>query len=446
MKKYKLGIITTLLIVLVVLLVLYTSWQNKSYKDAVHTDATTIIKINLVALGKTIAWDYLGNWKYYSSKDIDSIKSTHKKENGINIPANLFLYTVPKASNTVFCTLQISDSTQAISYLSKELGLSQDIKEEKFYHRTNKKGTISLAQLDQTIILAFSYKKEGTSKVFEDLLVDKKYMMPTHDLLQKAKKEEHHLSILEKKNSILSLDSKDGKIEFTSKIKNSSYIHIKETQEVPSFSKKSSIQMYIAGDIKDNVYLQNKLENILRWDTTPLFKNYNGLLSFQLKGHTLQKDSIITYEYTDDFEKVPVVSIKEKKVPKMMFSFKTDSTNSIESFLKNKGIISENRFVKQMPLYQYYAKQKANEFKISTSKDFMASFQKTEISTTFFRILILIDPLLKENHFPIINPYISSMTSIDIKAKKVAAQSIDLKGIITFKENTINALTQILKK
>lgn len=446
MKKYKFGIITTLLIILVVFVVIYNSWQSKSYKNVVHANATTIIKINLVALGKTIAWDFIGNRKYYSSKEIDSIKSTHKTENGIRIPANLFLYTVPKASKTIFCTLKITDSTQAISYLSKELQLSQDIKGQKFCYKTNKKGTISLSQLHQTIVLAFSYKEEDILKIFEDLLVDKKYMLPTHDLLQKAKNEEHHLSFLGEKNSMLYLDSKDGKIEFTGKIKKPSFIHPKETQEVPLFSKKPSIQMYLAGNIKDDTYLQNKLRDILTWKPSPLFKEDNSLLTFKLEGNTFQKDSVITYEYTDDFEKVPVVSIKEKKVPKMMFSFKIDSTNNIETLLKNKGIISENRFIKQMPLYQYYAKQKANEFRISTSKDFMASFQKTKISANFFRILVLIDPLLKENHFPIINPYISSMTSIDIKAKKVAVQTIDLKGIITFKENTINALTQILKK
>ncbi|WP_103069228.1 hypothetical protein [Aquimarina sediminis] len=450
MKKYKIVITTALLILLVVFVVLYKNWQRQAYKEVVHADATTIIKVDVNELMKTLAWDFVGNMEYYSSKEEDSISGEKSDGKGINIPASVFLYTVPKASNTIFCTLKISDSTQAISYLSKTLGASHEVKREGFYQKTNKKKTISIAQLDKTVVIALSYKKEDVSKVFEEILIHKKYMVPTHHLLQQLINEEHHISIAGRKEMMLHLDGKDGVIELTGSFNNSSEIIFNKSSKVPSFSNNKCIQMYMSGKPKNKLSLSKIFGKEINWGTTTLAtdsitQHFNDLITFQLGGTTFQKDSIITYEYNDDFEKVPVVSLKEKTVPNMSLSITADSTNTIERYLKNSRVIDKNQFVKEIPFYQFYAAQKENKFIVSTSKEFSLPFQKTEMSTDFFRIQVHIDQLIKENHFPIINSYISSMNSIDIKAKNNDTKTIHLEGIITFKERTINAFTQIFK-
>ncbi|WP_233194476.1 hypothetical protein [Aquimarina sp. I32.4] len=440
----------TLLIVLVVFVFLYKGWQRKAYEEVVHADATTIVKVDLNELIKTLAWDFMGNWSHYSSKDQDSIQSKEKVNRGINLPASVLMYTVPQVSNTIFCTLKISDSIQAVSYVSEKLGLSKEIERKRFYQKSNKRETISLAQLDNTLVLAFSYKKEEISKVFEDILLHKKYMATTHDMLQKLKEEHHHVSITGENGMMLHLDSKDGVIDFFGKLENSSFIDFKESQEVPSFSNKTSIQMYIAGEVKDTSFLKNHLGNEVKIGSTTLvtdslFRNYNNLITFQIKGSTSQKDSVITYEYNDDFEKIPVVSVEEKTIPNILLSLKVDSTDITEAYLKRSKVIDTAQLIKGMPLYQFYATQKADEFIMSTSKELPLPFQETVVSTDFLSMQVQIEQLIAENHFPVIHSYISSMNIIDIKAKKGDAQTIHVEGMITFKEKKINAITQMLK-
>src|SRR5690606_33662099 len=100
--------------------------QKQSYQQYIPKNASTLFRVNVDALLRSIAWNAVLNPGYY----FDSDKKKHKKsfdlgDSGLHIPANIFFFTIEPDDATFFSVFSIDDFDELQCYTKNILGISK---------------------------------------------------------------------------------------------------------------------------------------------------------------------------------------------------------------------------------------------------------------------------------------------------------------------------------
>ncbi|QKX04583.1 hypothetical protein HN014_06535 [Aquimarina sp. TRL1] len=443
MKRYKTHLFIALLLLGVVFVILYKNWQSRSYKFVVHADANRIVKVDVCEVAKTLLIDDV----QYSKKDTEEGNTIRisTTSNGLRIPANIFFYTVPKAPKTIFCTLKAVNIEEAVSFLSQKLQVNIQSESTSFFLKTNEKRTISMAYLHNTIVLAYSFQKEDITSIFSQILTEGHYLTPNAPLFKKLKEKEHHLQFASLAGGYFSLDATKGQIALNGTFPPHPDIEYSTTTEIPEFDRTTPIQLFLAAHLK-----KKEKDTQISWKNhlvsqDSLLTSLQHHLFLRMHGFTTQQDSIIRYEYNDNFEKTAKVSLQEKKVPSLQIDIPIKNNSNVLSYLKNQQLLTKDHRIADAPMYHFYAQQTEKDFVISTTKTFKKPIDKRIASTAFLKLYIHLPPLIHELPNPV-QSYGASIEKIHLIGKKVSDNRLYIDGMITFNNKEINALTQLLKK
>ena len=185
---------------------------------------------------------------------------------------------------------------------------------------------------------------------------------------------------------------------------------------------------------QNNSFLQKSNLNI-----TPISNFINGYFSLAINGKTMQKDTIVSYSYDDNFNKVEEKKVQEKEAPKMYLNLGTQK-EGFQNYLQTKGAIEHGIFT-AFPYYNFHVSSTANTTLFATSK--------TQPETTTVKISNFLDckidfnKLKNDVSFPKSDLIFSLLNNFNLSANVLDQNKIALQGALTVNNNDVNIITQL---
>lgn len=449
------------IVVPIIILVGIVYWGYKfinntsSLLNVLHKNADAVVKIDLHSIKETVVLDALSAPKFYydnisfssSIKDKDSTL-----EKGINLrPYTAILYTLKNVENTVFSTLPIDNSiyfnTYVKEYVKKKKGEIQDA--EGYKYAVLEKSKVCIAWNSKNLAIAVTPNKIDLTKVttvFTDVLVDEELIVDKNNsLIQKLKSINDHI-VYVKGTSVIGLNFKDGKLAVAGQLEvDKSSVFSKEitVNSIPD----ASLQMYLDYSFTDKNHKKDFISTFknssflqksnLQIDS--IAKYSNGFFSLAVSGKTKQQDTIITYDYDDNFNKVEKKTVQEKEAPKMYVNFGVNK-NGLPAYLQAQGAIDQGVFT-ALPIYNFYVSSTAKTSLFATTKN----NPKTAIfkSVNFLDVTANFSKLNKDISFPKSSLLFGLLNTLDVKANLVKQGVVGLEGTLSAKREDINIITQI---
>lgn len=421
--------------------------NHQSYQIPIHEGAVTFVNINVDGIYKTMAWDFITNPLFHFQKDKEDEKEKHPG-NGINVPANVVLYTLEKQEENVFFgILSLSDSSEAKAFLKKKLDIQDfEVVQHSIQFGKSKNGLFCVAFTQNELAFGVSVSKinKPVKKILTDLLLRKNCSKNKTPLFKKLKQVEGHIAFVQK-NANGSLHFKDGKIQLRAVFKESR-IRVPEKPTHRKFNKNSSVKAWLNADISGLFSAETiRLPGYIQLKKDSLFAHFTDYIDLEISGCTTQFDTVVAYSFNENFEKIPVKSVKRKKRPHIDIFIQSEPKN-LSNFLINENVLNKKwKFNKEVfPLFQLYASNVPNGLQLSSVGNDSISIEK-KYSEDFFSLSVDFQQLMKQDFFPFLEQYVV-VDSLKVSARKNGDNSMRLKGDLYFKNKTINALVQINSK
>ncbi|MBS9461363.1 hypothetical protein KIM67_03000 [Flagellimonas sp. 389] len=437
---------------------LYTSYKKSSaLLGVVHQDAHSIVKVGIHDLKETLVLDALGAPRYYykngkSSSSDTKDKDEEKEGTGVELmPYNLLLFTMPDIDNTVFSVFRVHDAIDFEKYIKKEIDDKVDkihVSDAKTYRFAwFKNGNIALAWNTEKLIAAASPKIERSNikTVFKEVLVDGKTIDDSdHDLIEAVKEASGHLVYADAKGtSTVSFEDGTAVLKGNSAT-NRSYAKefVTPVYKNPSLSFHYDLNLEQSSEKKELAQKLNGISFFSKNNLTPiqLLQPFDGALSFCIAGRTAQNDTIVTYGYDDNFEKIAQKTIEQKEVPQLYLNLGS-SQGSVKEYLLGAGALSNSDVFKPFPLYQLRVSENDSRTTFNTGDSISSQTQKA--SSYFFNLQADFNRLHQDMGMPQTEKLFSLLRNIRIQAWQVAADEIQIEGFIKAEEENINILSQV---
>ena len=454
MKKF-LKITLSLLVILVIGYFIYTKYQKTVvFKNVVHIDAESVIKVSIHDIKKTLIFDALSSPKYYwnnaqfseQKKENDTIEEPEK---GIDLlPYALVFYTIKEVENTLFTTFKIKNAELFDAYAKRYFDDKNiPIHQDRYHYVIDEKSNRIFAWNSKRLAVAFSLNiaYHNCKPIFDDVLLKNKLISNNnHFYIDKLIASNAHITYLKEKSEV-NLNFMDGKAVLKGLIYSKIPKTFKPENSYVSLPN-ASLQLYLDANFKNNA---NKKEAKKLLEKASFFKKnnieiptfldqINGVFSLAVKGTTNQNDTIITYEYDDNFEKVETRTIQESMVPAITMSI--GSENKLNKYLESQGAIQQG-ILTAIPYYTFYAKQDSLNANYSTVKTGLITQKKKE--RYFFSLETNFSLLQQDLHIPKADRIAALLKSLKINAKQGNENRIELKGKLEGFNDDINIISQL---
>ena len=453
--------------------------ESQSYQQQVAKNASVVYKLNVDGLLKTMAADFAGNPGYYLK---DNEKG--KRRPDFSLPANIFAYSLKTMSpTTLFSSVALSDTIGLYAYLKQVLKVKDFtvIASKDIMSGSNVTGRtigtspdqkLTVAYDAKVLAIAYSFKKEVVIEELNDLLDHKNRINATAPLMLALKKAKGHLSWTAIGYSG-QVNFKDGEAEMEGSFP-TEYLDIPDHPRVSvEFANDALIKIWLNVGVKmsklskltvfkPDVKLKAlEMLNILslngtRLSSDSLLKSYLGFAAFEMGSGITQTDSVIAYEYNDDFEKIAKLQLRNVTVPYLKLSLAA-KTGDLLRYLSTKQVITnphkiigesednENRLNKELfPLYQVFSSHKNNVWQLSTQENDPIKFVSLP-SSNFFSASLDLNRIKTQQLFPLLNNWLKPFTHLEIAAAKLDSGCAKLTGTLKFQEQDINAFFQMLR-
>ena len=445
---------------LVVLSILgYSGYKQLKKKPSllgkIHVDADSAIKVGVQEIKETLFLDALTSPSYYFKRaDFSDFGDGDEPNDGINLlPYNLLFYTLPDVKNTLFSTFSIKDSNAFEAYIAKEIEKKSATIEygsaESYRFAKIEKSKMVLAWNTEKLVVAFSSEPNSIAfqKVFKDVLVDRKTISDgNHELIKTLTDYEDHI-VYVKDNGSTTINFEDGKAVISGNLITTTpqkFMPEITTEAVPN----ASLQFYFDANFEN---VSNKEEFITalsdapflrknNLDITKIADRTNGYFSLAVAGKTIQNDTIITYTYDDNFEKIEQRSLREKEVPKMHINLGAEN-QSLKDYLIAQKTIDKNEIFEPFPLYKVYVKDGPMNTVFDTFEGRMIT--QKQISSSFLGCQIDFQKLREDLDIPLLNAHFKNLLKMQLFASQKEGNRVRLKGDITAANPDINIISQL---
>lgn len=432
--------------ILVLLLLFYFGFfkyrQIQANKILIPATTETLLKINVDELYKTIAVSYLKHPSQYDGADKKGIKEKVNDLNtGLKIPANIYIYALKGTiQNTFFSRLEIADSVAFNRFVLKKLSLIK--KDSNFFQSAD--STICLLLNKKTVALAFTPKKESVKMVLEEILAQKNMVKISDSKFRELAGFSDHLSFQNAEN-LSRINFNDGKIALHSEMVNK-WFEPAVQPEHRILNSESTVSIWLNGKFKPGLSKKNTTVSSSPLSKDNFLKFYKGYLDFEWTNTITQVDTIVGYEYNDDFEQVEKKILQDHKIPSITINLNADD-KAVSNYLKSLGALDESTGKISsaiIPLYQFYFKGSNGNVQLSTIKSARPDLKRAS-SDEFFYFKVDFKKLISQTSIPLIADKMGTFSQLEIKAKSSGKDKIKLESELLFLNKDSNALIQLLK-
>lgn len=446
MKK-KLAYFFIVIVLLLAVVYFFRYKQGLQYEDKVPASAEAVLHLNLRQIEQDVVFDAIANPFSYidisSSKKDDDKKDKTSLLDGISIPKNVFLFTNSSHFNGFFISnkLKIKDKTDFEKFLTQENFTKQTRGEVTIL----KKGKLFVAMRNDDFIVAFNYKNiQSSLSFFTDIFNNDSFLDENATLLNSIKKSTSDGVFVTKNNDYVELALNDGEFTINGKL-NDSFNWFLPTQ---TKQYNDSVVAFTSGKLNIKTLQQlttkqkNKFSKLTSLSLDSIAQKWLGDFSLNIASIEHKTDTIVTYEYDDDFNKVEKKSTQKLVNPNLDFAI--SGTRLYDYFVGQNAIqlVESDSLFTTIPLFKLYANRSNKTITISSDKEI--KLQNSEVDDLKFSLFLNIEKYLKNQ----LDFYtIKEDEHIDLLQKMTASISKDnqLSVKIEFKNKSRNVAGQLIK-
>lgn len=388
--------------------------QYSSYRVPVHAGAQTIIKLNADDFLKMFVINYGINFK----KKITKRETTAKEpalNTGIWLPGNLFIYNLASLKpSTLFCTLPVFNQQDFILFAQKKWKLLF-VKREEIYYGSNKAGTLNVACNADYISFAWSPAKENVQPYLKEIL-SSNHLTEQHAALAARLKEQDLPLVAINGTDLTSFDFKGNQLLLHASINKMKGLTLPATFQQRSFAAETHSYFYFNGRMAPSLFKKEYKIKQYKLATDSMLAYFQGYLDVQLGPTIIQKDSISTYEFDDNFEKVAKLTVTDVQVPSIQLSVK--GAPALLQYMQRQQLISESMKLnpKVFPLYQVNVWQQPAMLDLTTSGQ---SFQRSfTTSDNFLAFRLDVEKTAAQLNLPFLEEYIKNIVWVEMQGTR----------------------------
>ena len=431
----------------VILLLLLITWaflsyrQSTSYKHTIHQDAEHIIKVSTDQIVKKVALNAMANPLYYTkSTENDTIRDEENTESlgrGFNLPANLFFFTLKDYPNSIFCRLALIDSANFRAFATRKLNGANATTNVDYSTIEDQGQRLQIFYNADHLAVGYSIDKRDLSKPLAEILLRTSMLEPDEHILDRLKSNTHDIALIDD-DMVIGLDFLNNAIEVSgqlpSQIKNS-------VRPISMLNELATVHFTLSGDIPEIWQKPYSIHDI----TLPLdslSKYYDGYTDIMLGGKVEQTDTMISYEYDDDFEKVEVKTLKKRLVPATHISISADAIEA-KRLLNSSDILTDAKINRKIfPFYDLHLQGHDSTLLTLTNTELQSEITKVD-SEKAFRLYVNFPALQDSTVWPAIFSKTSHMQSLLIEGSAQEGRLI-INGRLQFDNEDINALMLLI--
>lgn len=448
MKKF-LKIAAVILISLLIFFIGTLKYRNYSANQiAIPKNTTSLVKICVDEILKTLALNAISNpVRYFKSDTGKNVGRSFKRlDHGLSIPANLYLYTIKdQPSTSLFARFKIRNLKNFEDFLSKAIGFKIKKVSNKLKYAKSVLGNIAICYDEKSAAVVFSSHIANFDAALKDVLNEKNFKKMSDGGFSQLISSSSHVAF-EENAQFAELNFKNGEISFNGifntpegvKIKTGLYSHQPaNTNNVMNF--------WLNADFERNTKKEFKLKNVLI-EQDSLVKYYQGYIDMEWINTIKQTDSIITYEYNDDFEKAQKVTLQQKDVPNFLINISADAL-PLKNYLARQNLIHlDSAMVNKsvFPLYQVFVGGNSKQVIFSTKRE-PSLHQYSQKTNNFLSLNLNFNQFNQQVNFPIISRYLEGLKYLTVKGQATGDEKIAVQGKLEMNNKDINALYQLLK-
>ena len=399
MKKIFIAATGLVLLLLLAVYGLLQYRQYSSYQNRIHQRASLIFKINVDQMVK--------------KRGLGNLKSDSR---GFGVPANIFVYTVNnKSALTFFCSLPVTDTAELKTYLKKVFKINHFIINARgSVWGNNQDQSIKIAYDNKNVVVCYSLVKESVNDIMEELLAEKNFLADKDVRVVRMKKEDAPI-VYDFKNYSGQASISDHRILLNGMFPIEG-LGVPDSCSRPAvLAKGLSISVWLNADLKRVLTKDFRVKDyVLEKDS--LFKYYKGYAAIEVGNPVNQSQSVISYTYNDEFEKVEQLVQQEVKVPEITLSLRGNTSALVHYLQKQRIIGPDYQLNKELfPLYEVYGQYDNRALQFSTNK--VRPMSSAFVATPcFFSAEVDFDQISKQNQFPVLDSYIKDLSSLKVKA------------------------------
>ncbi len=443
------GLIKYLTIAAILILLLlfaflgFLSYQDHaSYKNAVHQDAGLIIKIDRNQLIRKIGFNALTNPGYYFRADEeDSLEVDEKEErrNGFDTRANIFIFSLKEAPFTFYATFKVTDSAALKTFLKDKFQIDSYDASESYSYGISPDRKLQAAFNQQRLVVSYAFQKRHSQEAIEQILLKKNLLGTDDPGISRLKKFDGDVVFISGKNAG-SLNFENGRVLLSALLQQIDGYSIPEQARIAAVDTSSSFHLALAGGFSSSLFKTHTV-NEFNIPLDSIMDNYQGYLDLKASGKVLQADTIITYEYNDDFEKIEVKTLQEKSMPGVSLMMKANAAE-IQRLLSRHNILQGSQINRRLfPLLKLNFEMEDEATIRITNKESspVISLAEGEI----FSMHADFHKLHFHSAIPIPEAILEDLQKLRITASPVGDE-IAVDGELTFTNEEINALMQLM--
>lgn len=316
--------------------------QSQIFEKRVPSFATKVINVNLRQIENQLLFDFLANPIVYikSRKKKDSIKKTNTfLTKGVRIPKNILFYTNSEElkNNWFSSVICLSNTPKFSAYLLEEKFKKEEVGDFVFY----KKDKVILAIKNEQLIIALNFRKPSIEpSIFELLFNNQNFLNKNATELKPIVNSQRDVSFSFGDDFLEAWFSK-GTLTIKGRLSSNLFI-VNSNDRI----NKNGIVSY-AGKINKNNQLfkqfyadrKDKFNELTHLSLDSIIGKWNGKISMNITAIDQKIDTIVSYEYDDDFNKVEKKAIQKQNIPTLALKLGQENTFSLSNYFYRKNAI-----------------------------------------------------------------------------------------------------------
>ena len=419
--------------------------QYRANQVLIPQHTTALIKINVDQLYKSLAANFIAHPWYYlkPEKQEKTTKRNRDFDPGLKMPSALYLYAINTETNASFYSrFKLNNQKKLIQFLKGELHFKIIKLSPTHYLATSPSRQVSVLFNDGEVAIALSLKPDMNVSYLQDILKGKNFIPLAESQFKEIRSETDHL-IYSDQNHRAKLNFNTGFVEFSQEFKSGAIIPARAPFH-RKFNTRNTLTMWLCADLKNTsgkMYGQSKLQ--LASDS--LAKYFKGYIDMEWTNSIPVTDTIITYQYNDDFEKVEKISLQKRNIPNLTLNINSDAAG-LKSYLAKQNFIQPDSSVVNksvFPLYKLRVGSSKDQLQLTTGKTQSVNYTKVPGDLFFYLNLNFLE-LNKQMEISLLAPYIKPFKQLEIKGTTIGPAKIRLDGALKLLNPDINSLYQIL--
>ncbi len=443
--RRKLGYLFVVVCAALLMLYFYRYKRAAPIEGKIPVSATEIVYVDVRQIEHHVLIDVLKNpLKYINFKRRTKEKESLRK--AISIPQNLVFFTNGSSLKNAWFSSFI-----AVKNLDK---LKVYLVQEGFVQVSNakldifNKGVITIAISDENLVIALKKQQNhSVSSTMERIFRETNFHKESSNLLASISKSESAISYVNTASDFLEGNFTKGLFTLKGKVNSNLFLDVSYNENPESSVGFIATQINKKHPLFQALFskeTKKKFDNFTKLSLDSIVDKWNGNFVFNLKSVNKKNDTIVTYEYDDDFNKIEKKTIQNLTVPDLRMQLGEE--DDLYAYFDENGAIKlvegETLFT-SIPLYKLYAKEQNGTVQILTSKEFGDETIKTMKSK--FKAYVNLQKYVETPlEFPVVDIESSTLKQLNDVSVELSMKN-EFSLLVSSKNNNRNFFAQFIK-